>query len=159
MTDIEKAKHILKTGSCIGLSCGNVEGEVCPLREKHEDGISGTPIHLTHSEIEYVRKWLEGRMPEKEIIGWPGNAEEMKQYIGRTVMFSDVYDKGWEGPGELIGVDSGGNDIDLPFLVGGRGRWWRYIKVLPAPVVKEYTIQEIADRLGVPVETIRIKDK
>jgi hypothetical protein len=96
---------------------------------------------------------------EKEIIGWPGNAEEMRQYIGRKVMVKEKWEELWEVPAiPLTNIFPGAN---RPYALQN---CWTYIKILPDPVepkLIEVTAEEaiaiIAKEKGVNADTIRIK--
>jgi len=152
MTSIEKARFIVKTGDCGSLSCNAVEPCPChrPTRGKSEC------LHGKGSSVTYCKDWLAKNDPDQnEIIGWPGNAEEMKQYIGRQCICCDRYSfKGHSAQGKLAIK----YDPDMPYTNEQCGDGFIFCKILPEPTVTEYTIQEIADKLGVPVESIRIKD-
>lgn len=155
MTSIEKARKIVSQGDCSGFMCRDGE-EPCPMVGKHVCNFPKEPCN-----IQWFKKWLAEHDPEyknAEIIGWPGNAEEMRKYIGRLCVGGPNYNC---TKNETRHMGNRLQDVipgsDEPYKV--IDQWWRFLKIFPEPEVKEYTIQEIADKFGVPVESVRIKDQ
>ena len=154
MTSIEKAEWIIREHNCCGFTCSR-DGTKCPFYSGKCQGYWDSGC-IDSRGIEFVKDWLAKNDPDQnEIIGWPGNAEEMKQYIGRQCICCDRYSfKGHSAQGKLAIK----YDPDMPYTNEQCGDGFIFCKILPEPTVTEYTIQEIADKLGVPVESIRIKD-
>jgi hypothetical protein len=150
---IEGAKRIVKEESCANVGCmscpaGDVEncnelkgGTLCEGGESRKKA------------LEWFRDWLSKNDPaQKEIIGWPGNVDEMRQYIDNLVLVKDKWDQDWlDIPRNLRGVDYS----DQPYITGCN---WRYIKVLHKPTITELTREDIAKKFDIPVDQLRIKE-
>jgi hypothetical protein len=161
---IETAKRIISQKNCQGIECVR---DFCPVACKGGDCTiikEGSFADNNEKCVQWFRDWLAENDPDqKEIIEWPGNAEEMRQYIGRKVAFSNNY-SGLSSASfcdTLLDVKS---DHESPFITKGHQEW-RYIKVLPTPEKPEVTeipfneaIAILAKNKGVDPSTIRIKE-
>lgn len=152
MTKIEVAKRIIRQGNCDGLfaedciQCpagGTYRGVGCTARK------GGT---FPGCGVQYFRDWLAKN--EKPIIGWPGNVEEMRQYEGQFFLFSNEISFASPGLGQMFIANYG----DRPYTAPGFKDTYRYCRMMPAPTFPELTLSEIADKFGIPLDQLRIKD-
>jgi hypothetical protein len=162
----ESAERIIRQeGRCDNISCTN-----CPLSRWNNEGdenctTSGRkPSYINERDstaVANARKYLEETMEEKEIIGWPGNAEEMRQYIGRKCIVSDYYENLFNNEGVEGTFDEVVKKPYPKYRQRFSGAEFDFIRVLPEPVVTEITadaaIAELARARGVDPSTIRIK--
>jgi hypothetical protein len=106
-----------------------------------------SPLFFNNREIDVFK--------EKEIIGWPGNVEEMRQYIGMTCICCDsILFKETSSSGAMVQPTNG----DMPYKNAYTGEGFRYCKILPGPAITELTLADIAKKFDIPVDQLRIKE-
>jgi hypothetical protein len=140
MTKIETAKVIVEFGACTsGWLCNK-----CPLK--------GLPS-CSAGNVKKRRDWLSANEPAP-IIGWPGNVEEMRQYDGQEMELSDFFDF---KPSTVGALSTVGGSKNCPYRCGV-GCYFTYCRPIPLPAFPELTLSEIADKFGIPLDQLRIKD-
>jgi len=118
------------------------------------------PTEAIVGELPQWDKSLISRYDKQEIIGWPGNVEEMRQYIGRQCVCCD--DINFAAPSVPGAFEIGNDDGEMPYSNDNSG-YFRYCKILPEPAITELTLSDAlkaySDAHNIPVDQLRIKEQ
>jgi len=145
---IETAKQIINQKNCNYLNC-----EDCP-RSKQNNGTFCIKGPTNDEYFQFFRDWL-AKNDKQEIIGWPGNVEEMRQYIGKQCVCCDsISFECTSDSGRLEIID----EPEMPYKNDKTGSGYLYCKVLPEPSITELTLDDIAKKFDIPVDQLRIKE-
>ena len=139
---VKIAKQIVNEGNCNGIDCIRHQFPLYPMPCSSEN------------KQKLSRDWL-AKNDKQEIIGWPGNVEEMRQYIGKRCTVKDRWEAEWFG-GNATLEDIRDTPDESPYRYSGV--YFRYCKILPESAITELTLDDIAKKFDIPVDQLRIKE-